>query len=143
MCVSSALSLYLIYFAEKYSAITTSVPQAVTWENIKLYFVSVYGFSGLVYERTPKKRVKWYAHCVAHNVWRYQKSKLYFSWSVTMPFYVMHVYIWSPSYLVNTKKDIIQLMNLMYDLTQFFISSVVRNINAEILAKTFMEEVTL
>ena len=34
-------------------------------------------------------------------------------------------------------------MNLMCDLTQFGISSVVRNINAEILANTFMEKVAL
>ena len=31
-------------FCRKYSAIIMLVPQAVTWENIKLYFVSVYGF---------------------------------------------------------------------------------------------------
>ena len=28
----------------KYSAVTMTVPQVVIWENIKLYFVSVYGF---------------------------------------------------------------------------------------------------
>ena len=34
-------------------------------------------------------------------------------------------------------------MILICDLTQFCISSVVRNINADILANTFMEEVNL
>ena len=34
-------------------------------------------------------------------------------------------------------------MNSMCDFTQFVISSVVRNINAEVLAKTFMEDVPL
>ena len=34
-------------------------------------------------------------------------------------------------------------MNSMYDLTQFIISSVVLNINSEVLANTFMEDVSL
>ena len=60
-----------------------------------------------------------------------------------MPFYNMHVDIWSPGHLVDTKKDTIQLMNFMCNLTQLFISLFVRNINPEILAKTFMKEVDL
>ena len=60
-----------------------------------------------------------------------------------MPFYIMHVNIWSPGHLVDTKKYTIQLMNLMCDLIQFVISSVFCNINAEILANTFMEVVSL
>ena len=60
-----------------------------------------------------------------------------------MPFYIMHVNIWSPVHLVDTRKDTIQLMNLMCDLTQLDISSVVWNMYAKILAKTFMEEVAL
>ena len=55
----------------------------------------------------------------------------------------MHVNIWSPGHLVDTKKDTIQQMNSICDLTQFFISSIVQNINTEILAKTFMEKVVL
>ena len=54
MYASSVLSFYLLHFAEKASAITMTVPQAITWENIKLYFVSVYGFSVPVYERASK-----------------------------------------------------------------------------------------
>ena len=60
-----------------------------------------------------------------------------------MQFYIMHVDIWSPKHLVDTKKDIIRLMNLMCNLTQFVISSVVWNINEDILVKTFMEELAL
>ena len=60
-----------------------------------------------------------------------------------MPFYIMHVNIWSPGHLVDTNKDTIQLMNSMCDLTRFVVLSVVQNINAEILAKTFMEKVAL
>ena len=90
-----------------------------------------------------KERVKGCVHCVAHNVWRSRKSKLYFSWPVTLPFYTMHVDIWSPRHLIDTNTDTIQLMNLMCDLTQFVISSIVHNINAEIFAKTFMEDISL
>ena len=57
--------------------------------------------------------------------------------------YIMHVDKLSPVHLVDTKKYTIQLMNLMCDLIQFFISSVFCNINAEILANTFMEVVSL
>ena len=60
-----------------------------------------------------------------------------------MPYYIMHVDIWSPVHLVDTNKDTSQLMKLMCDLNIFFISSVVWNINAEVIAKTFMEEVAL
>ena len=50
--------MYLIKFSEKSSAITMPVSQAFIWENIKLYFVSVYGFSGPVYERTSTNGLK-------------------------------------------------------------------------------------
>ena len=39
-------------------SITMPVRQAVTWENIKLYFVSIYGFSIPVKERISKKGLK-------------------------------------------------------------------------------------
>ena len=94
-------------------------------------------------QKDVKEWIKWCAHCVAHNVWRSRKRKLYFSLPVTMKFYIIHVNIWSPGHLVNTNKYTIQLMNLMCDLTQSVISSVVWNINVEILAKTFMEEFSL
>ena len=96
-----------------------------------------------VLRKDVKEWVKGCAHCVAHNLWRSQKSKLYLEWPITMPFYIMHVDIWSPGHLVNTRKDTIQLLNLMCDLTQFVISSVVWNINVDIITKTFMEEVAL
>ena len=44
-------------------------------------------------QKNLKEWVKGYDHCVAHNVLSYRKSKLYFSWPVTMPFYIMHVNI--------------------------------------------------
>ena len=42
----------------KSSSITMLVPQTVTWENIKLYSVSVYGFSGMIYEKISKNELK-------------------------------------------------------------------------------------
>ena len=65
---------------------------------------------------------------------------MYFSWPVTTPFYIMHIDIWSPGNLVDKDyaRITIQIMNSMCDLTQFLISSDVRKINAEVLAKKFM-----
>ena len=84
-------------------------------------------------------------HCNSYNIWKTRKSELYFLWPVTSPFYIMHVDIWSPGHRVDetSEQNVIQLMNSMCDLTQFVISSIVKNINAEILSKTFMEEVAL
>ena len=119
------------------------VPHVVTCENITLSSLSVYGFSLPILRKDVKEWVKGCARCVAHIAWRSPKSDLYFLAPVTTQFYIMHVDIWSPGHLVDTYKDTIQLMNLMCELTQFFISSVLRNINTEILAKTFMEEFAL
>ena len=70
---------------------------------------------------------------------------MYFSWPVTTLFYIMHINIWSPGHLVDndSTRSTNQLMNYMCELTQFVIFSVVHNINAEVLAKTFMENVVL
>ena len=66
-----------------------------------------------------KEWVKGCSHCVSHNAGRSRKSNMYLSWPVTMQFYIMCVDIWSPSRLVETKKYNIQLMNSIFDLTQF------------------------
>ena len=52
-------------------------------------------------------------------------------------------YIWSPSHLVDTRKDTIQLMNSMCYLTHFVTSSFVQNINRKILENNFIEGVAL
>ena len=92
-----------------------------------------------------KEWVKGCSRCVSNNICRSRKSEIYFSWPITTPFYTIHIYISSHGYLVD--KDFvgstIHQMNSMCDLTQCVISSVVRNINAEVLAKTFMEDVEL
>ena len=71
------------------------------------------------------------------------EEHILFSWPVTMPFYVMRVDTWSPGHLVDTNNYTIRLINSICDFTQFFISSAVQNINAEIHAKTFKEDVAL
>ena len=70
---------------------------------------------------------------------------MYFSWPITTPFYIMNIKICSPGHQVDkdSERITIQLMNSMCDLTCFVISSVVDNINVEVLAKAFMEDVAL
>ena len=62
---------------------------------------------------------KGYAHFFAYNVWQTRLSELHFSWSITVPFWIMHVDLWSPGhqYDGNGNKDC--LMNAMCDVTQF------------------------
>ena len=42
-----------------------------------------------------KKWVKGCANCVAYNVWRNRKSETHFSWHIRVPFWIMHVDLWS------------------------------------------------
>ena len=57
----------------------------------------------------------------------------------------MNIDIWSPGHLVDKyySRITIQLMNSICELTQFLIFSAVRNIDAEVLAKAFMEDIAL
>ena len=88
------------------------------------------------------------AHCQAYNIWRSRKSELYFSWPVTVPFWIMHVDLWSPGHAVanstsSGKQRNAHLMNSMCDLTQFVISSVTYDITALELSQKFMSDVVL
>ena len=38
-----------------------------------------------------KEWVKRCAHCIAYNAWRTRLSEVYFSWPITVPFWIMHV----------------------------------------------------
>ena len=93
--------------------------------------------------RDIKLLVKPCAACIAYNTWRNRKSKLYFSWSVTIPFYIMYVDLWMPGKISNKYGETIQLMNYMCDLTQFLISILVYESTSETLAELFMEHVVL
>ena len=43
-----------------------------------------------------KQLVKGCAHYVSYNICRTRKQELHFSWPFTIPFYIMHIDIWSP-----------------------------------------------
>lgn len=89
-----------------------------------------------------KSWVKQCGECVASNTWRNKKSELYFSWPVTLPFWIMHVDLWSPG---NTEIDGRKghLLNAVCDLTQFAVSSVTYDITALQLSQIFMSDVVL
>ena len=89
-----------------------------------------------------KQWVKQCAECVAANAWRSRRSELYFSWPVTLPFWIMHVDLWSPgSTEINGKKG--YLLNSVCDLTQFTVSSVTYDTTALQLSQLFMSDVIL
>ena len=43
------------------------------------------------------------AHCCAHNIWPNRKSEQYFSWPVTIIFYIIDVDLWMPGKLTDKK----------------------------------------
>ena len=89
-----------------------------------------------------KSWVKQCAECVAANAWRSRRSELYFSWPVTLPFYIMHVDLWSPGNTeIKGKKG--YLLNSVCDLTQFTISSITYDVTALHLSQLFMTDVIL
>ena len=91
-----------------------------------------------------KKWVKGCANCVAYNVWRNRRSETHFSWPVTVPFWIMHVDLWSPGDVVLDKDgNKGYLLNSMCDITQFTIATPTFNITAAYLATQFMEHVVL
>ena len=91
-----------------------------------------------------KKWVKGCANCVAYNVWRNRKSETHFSWPVTVPFWIMHVDLWSPGDVVLDKDgNKGYLLNAMCDITQFAVATPTFNTTAAHMATLFMENVVL
>jgi hypothetical protein len=90
-----------------------------------------------------KDWVKGCPECIANNMWRNRRNELFFSWPVTAPFYIMHLDLWQPGRLLDENNNSIYLFNCMCDLTQFIVSTIVKNPNALELAKLFMEQVLL
>ncbi len=82
------------------------------------------------------------AECVAAHAWRNRRSELYFSWPVTIPFWVMHVDLWQPG-TVEFEGGHGYLLNCMCDLTQFVVSIPTSNTSAENMAQLFTEQVIL
>ena len=90
-----------------------------------------------------KQWVKSCAHCISYNAWRDRRSELYFSWPITTPFWIMHVDLWSPGEITNSKQEKGYLLNALCDLTQFVISIPTFTITSDHLAQLFMEHVFL
>jgi hypothetical protein len=82
------------------------------------------------------------AQCIACNAWRTRRSELYFSWPVTVPFWIMHVDLWQPGKVCD-KNGNNYCLNSMCDLSQFVVSSVTKDITARGLADLYMAEVIL
>ena len=80
--------------------------------------------------------------CIASKAWKNRKNDLYFSWPVTVPFWILHCDLWSPG-ATRDKDGNFSVLNCMCDLTQFVVSSVVNDISSEALSLTFMENVVL
>ena len=52
-------------------------------------------------------------HCLSYNNWRTCSSELYFSWYVTISFWIMHIDLWSTGTTETDDGDKIHLMNGM------------------------------
>ena len=83
------------------------------------------------------------AHCIAYNAWKTRQSELYFSWPITVPFWVLHVDLWSPGVVTSKNDKNGYLLNCMCDLTQFVVSSPTEDITAVALSELFMSSVVL
>ena len=84
-----------------------------------------------------------YAYFIAYNVWRNYRQELYFSWSMTIPFYIMPLNIWSPGNVLNENEDGGDIFNCMYDLTQFIVSCILIETRSEALSIFLMKQVIL
>ena len=86
--------------------------------------------------------IKQCGQCIAAKSWKQRKNDLYFSWPITVPFWILHCDLWSPGATVDAEGNF-SVLNCMCDLTQFVISSVVSDTSSEALSQTFMENVVL
>ena len=82
-----------------------------------------------------KQWVKNCAHCIVYNVWHNRRQELHFSWPVIIPFYIMHLDIWSPGNMLNEPEDGEHILNCMCDLTQFIVSCILIDARSGALSK--------
>ena len=83
-------------------------------------------------------------HCVSYHIWSNSKSELYFNWTITLPFWIIHTYIWIPgNTTTDSRVNISYLLNSICNLAQFVVSTPTFDITAAALEKLFMEEVLL
>ena len=82
------------------------------------------------------------AQCIVSRTWKNKKNDLYFSWPVTVPFWILHCDLWSPGNITD-KQGNTTVLNCMCDLTQFVVSSVTSDTTAASLSQLIMENVFL
>ena len=87
--------------------------------------------------------VKYYAHCVAYDIWRTRTSKTHFSLSITVPLWIMHMDMWSPGHVSDDQGQKWYLMSSICDISQFVISSPTTDITSVHLCQLFMSDVIL
>ena len=96
---------------------------------------------------TMRKEIKLWAkrcvYCVSYDIWRTRMSKLHSSWSATVPFWIMHVDLWSPGHISDDQGQKGYLMNSMCNISQFVISSPTAGIISVHLGQLFMSDVIL
>jgi PAS domain-containing protein len=84
------------------------------------------------------------AHCciaTASNV--RQHSELVFSWPISQPFFVLHVDLWIPGKTTASGDRSTHVLAAMCDLTGFVVSLTTSLVEAEDLARQFMQDVLL
>ena len=86
--------------------------------------------------------IKGCAECTANRTWKNKKNDLYFSWPVTIPFWILHCDIWSPGNITDEQGNT-SVLNCMCDLTQFVVSIVTSDTTAATLSQLIMEQVLL
>ena len=55
---------------------------------------------------------------------------------MTIPFYKMHLDIWSPGNVINKYEDRGHILNCMYDITQFIVSCILVDIRSGALSNS-------
>ena len=83
------------------------------------------------------------AHCIATSSHVRRHSELLFSWPVSVPFFILHVDLWSPGHTTEPMSGSTHVLAAMCDLTGFVINESVANITASALATNFMHHFLL
>ena len=106
----------------------------------KTFFRMLMRFFWLHMREDIKQWVANCVHCVSYNVWRSTKREMRFSWPMIVPFWIIHVNMWSPGATLDTEDNKSYLMNSMCDITQFVLSLSTELIESAVLAKLFMTD---
>ena len=83
------------------------------------------------------------ARCMAYNAWQIRQSEVYFAWPITVPFWIVHLDIWSSGLNINNKRRTGIPFNGMCDFTQFVTSTVIFDTTVTALAELFMTNIIL